>query len=242
MGNKAIKRIESQEKKRRFIADEDSESEPNDESNQSIGNCLQKANDFELLHGCAVDQKLLHGRHELEESRLVARDNQKQAAISDLKRKKNEREHISSTQTINNTNVNYNININNSGHTFNNVGTVPQVMPPFMNTQYPMCSPMFQANQNLQAVPNFAATSTFSCNTASIDSLIHRFQLTCIGEQNRVWLSHYRCALDMFQSGMDLRRGYQSNNIACTDWIGRQKRNKLCLDPIKQQLLEKIGL
>ena len=76
----------------------------------------------------------------------------------------------------------------------------------------------------------------------SADSLIQRYESTSFGAQDRNWLSHYQQALRMYQMGEDFRRRHNSKNVGCTNWVGRQKRGKHLLDPIKQQLLERSGL
>ncbi len=262
MGNKEMRRIESNEKKRFFIADDDSESE--DES-QCLASLLKVANEFNLLHDPEIDEKLSRGNQELAEKRFALKSDQKQSVLTDLKRRKNEKETASSAHTINNTNINYNVNVNNSGSTFNNAGVVTHSFPfnpsQFQASQNGLNQPMFEgASRNGISQPMFEGASRngfiqpmFERNnnrydrmsthsSTSIGNLLQSFQLTCIGEQNRHWLSQYHIALGMYRAGRDFRRGYHSNNIPLSDWVGRQRRNKAILEPIKQQLLELIGL
>ena len=97
----------------RYFIQEDSESDgPSDTS------FWRNANNFELLHGEEVREKLSRGRNELENKRISEKNERKLSTLATLKIDKEKRRQV----IVNNTTTNnININVNNTGATVNNV-------------------------------------------------------------------------------------------------------------------------
>ena len=234
-------------KSNEFLASDDDE-----HSGGDLNTLLDKANELELLHGEDINNKLLTNEKEHEEKvqreQLSIKSTVRSQIRKDMK-KANSREVKGATITNNN----YNISINNTGATFNNTPGPLSVFKSMFDAQRAAYQPpldgvqnsMFDAQRSVYHPPQLAYQSQlhdsheFDQRNQVIDVFITELSKN---SDNREWIDKYRIALEIHKhhGSPGLRRGYYCIDLSISDWLGRQRREFMSLNTMKQYLINLI--